>query len=173
MAANKYIANIAGKLKEVFGTVISAGVANANQIPALDSTGRLDISLMPIGVDVEVVVAATSENLTAGDFVNLFVVGAAITLRKADSTTNAKPAHGFVIANTISPASATMYILGVRNSYVVGLTVGSRYFLDKAVPGGLTVTAPSVAGNIVQEIAIATLTTEVLTFDNQNYIEIA
>lgn len=169
MAANKYIALVAGKLKEVFAS--ATGTANA--IPAGDATGRLDISWMPLGVGAETVVAVTTDNLAAGDFVNLYLNGGVNTIRKADATTNAKPAYGFVTAITTAPASATMYILGVNNSSVTGLTIGTKYFLDKTVPGGLTSTPPAVAGNIVQEIGIATTTTNILTNSNLNYIEVA
>ncbi len=174
MASNKYIALIEGKFKEVFGSV--TGTPNA--IPAGDPTGRLDISWMPIGVAAETVVAVTSENLVAGDFVNLYLNAAGvITLRKADATNNTKPANGFVTAGTTAPASATMYILGVNNGYLAGLTIGNKYVLSKTTPGGLTeisaFAAAQVAGNIIQEIAIATTVTNALTFNNQNYIEIA
>ena len=66
MAANKYVALITGKLQEVFATIISAGVANANQIPALDATGRLDTSVMPVGISAEVITVIASENIAAG-----------------------------------------------------------------------------------------------------------
>ena len=173
MAANKYIALIGGKIKEVFASV--TGTANA--IPAGDATGRLDPSWLPIGVGQEVIVAASSENLLAGDFVNLFLNAGAINIRRADATTNAKPAHGFVIANVTSPANATMYILGVQNSSIVGAVIGTKYVLSKTVPGGFTdiavFSAAQVAGNIVQEIGVATKVTEILTFNNPNYIEVA
>jgi len=165
MAGNKYIALISGKLKEVIGLQVSTGVSDANKIPALDSAGRLDISLMPAGITAEVVVAPTSENLTAGNIVNLYNNAGALTIRKADATTNTKPAYGFVMANTTSPANATMYILGVANSFVTGKTVGATYYLDTTA-GGVTATPPSASGNIVQEIGIATATTEILTNNN-------
>ncbi len=69
MAANKYISLVAGKLKEIFGQVTSSGVGDADKIVALDATGKIDISLLPPGVGAEVVVAISSENLGAGDFV--------------------------------------------------------------------------------------------------------
>ena len=50
MAANKYLALVSGKIKEIFASV--TGTANA--IPAGDATGRLDISWLPIGVGSEV-----------------------------------------------------------------------------------------------------------------------
>ena len=120
--------------------------------------------------------APSSENLLAGDFVNLFLNAGAINVRKADATTNAKPAYGFVIANVVSPANATMYILGVQNSNVVGAVIGTKYVLSKTVPGGFTdiavFSAAQAAGNIVQELGIATKVTEILTAQNQNYIEV-
>jgi hypothetical protein len=175
MAANKYLTLVANKWKEVFGTVVSAGVADANKIVALDAAGKLDISLMPAGVSAEVVVAITSENLVAGEFVNLYSNAGVLTLRKADSTTSGKPAHGFVIAGTVSPASATMYILGVNNAFMSGLTVGAKYVLSKAVPGGVTEISvyAGAAGNIVQELGVATSATNILTNPNQNYVEVA
>ena len=169
MAAPKFLQLVSGKLKEIYASV--TGTPNA--IVATDATGRIDISFMPIGVGAETVVAPTSDNLAAGDFVNIYLNAGVATLRKADATTNSKPAHGFVSAITTSPAVATMYILGVTNSNVAGLTAGTRYFLDKTVPGGLTATAPSATGNIVQELGIATSATSVLTFDNQSTVEIA
>src|SRR5438552_291653 len=99
MPANKYLAAISGRIKEVFGLVVSTGAPDANKIVALDATGHLDVSLMPSGVSAEVTVAAAFENLAAGDFVNLFLSGGVIQARKADASTNAKPAHGFVLAN--------------------------------------------------------------------------
>ena len=167
MAANKYLALIGNKMKEVFGLATSSGVADANKLVATDSTGRLDISLMPVGVGAETVVAVTSENLLAGDFVNLYSNGGVPTLRKADATTNTKPAYGFVQAATTSPAPATMFILGVNNSYVSGLTVGTEYVLSKSTPGGLTDVSTFVgtAGNVLQSLGIATATTNILTTD--------
>jgi hypothetical protein len=171
MAANKYIALISGKFKEVFGLVVSAGVADANKIPALDATGKLDISLMPTGVGAEVVVAASSENLTAGDFVNLYDNAGTINVRKGDATTNGKPAHGFVLANTVSPAAATVYVLSAQNSAVAGLTVGLDYYLS-TTPGGVTSTPPSAAGNVVQLLGRSTSATNLLFIDSDT-IEIA
>lgn len=173
MAANKFLSNVAGKIKEVFGQQTSAGIADANKIVALDATGKLDISLLPPGVAAETVVAITSENLTAGNFVNLYDNAGTLTLRKADATTTSKPAHGFVIANSTSPASNTMYILGVQNAFQAGMTVGIRQFLS-TTPGGVTATAPSTAGNLVQELGIALSATEILTIDGvSSSIEVA
>lgn len=166
MAANKYVALVAGKLKEVFGSVTST----ANAIVSLDSTGRLDISVMPVGIGAEVVIAPSSENLTAGNFVNLYLNTAALNVRKADATTNAKPAHGFVLANVTSPANATVYLLSQTNNGLTGLTIGSDYWLDTTA-GGATLTAPSTSGNVVQFLGRA-ISTTAIPFSNETTIEV-
>lgn len=171
MSANKYIASIAGRLKEVFGLVVSTGAPDANKIVAVDATGKLDISLMPAGVTTEVTVCASFENLTAGNFVNLFLSGGVIQARLADATTNAKPAHGFVLANVTSPANATVYRLSTTNTAVSGLTIGSDYYLT-TTPGAISTTPPSASGNIVQPLGRATLATSIVFANEQNWVEI-
>ncbi|MCS5663938.1 MAG: hypothetical protein NZ604_06615 [Flavobacteriales bacterium] len=167
MAANKYIALVAGKLKEILGTVTSTGVANADEIIALDATGKIDPSLLPAGFGAEVVSAVTSENLISGEFVNMYLNGGVATLRKADATDTTKPAYGFVIAGSTSPSINTMYILGVQNDYVSGLTIGTRYFLDSTA-GGITSTPLSTTGNLNQEIGIAITATSILTLNSES-----
>lgn len=169
--ADKYLFNNSGKIKEKTATVTSSGVADAGKIIALDSSGALDVSLLPAGVSAEVVVAASSENLTSGDFVNLYNNGGTINVRKADATTNAKPADGFVLANVTSPANATVYLISAKNTAVSGLTVGAEYFLS-TTPGQITATAPSAAGNIVQRLGKAKSASE-FVFENQDYFELA
>lgn len=171
MAANKYVALVAGKLKEVFGTVTSAGVADANKIPALDSTGKLDSSLLPTGVGSETISAIASETLAAGDFVNVYNNAGALNVRKADATTNGKPANGFVLAGFASSASATIYLISQTNNQRSTLTVGAEYFLH-TTPGAITTTAPSAAGNIVQRIGFAFNATTII-FDNATFIEVS
>lgn len=172
MAANKYIGLVAGKLKEVFGLVVSTGAPDANKIVALDAAGKLDASVMPAGVTAEVTACASFENLTAGDFVNLFLDLGVIKARKADATTNAKPAHGFTLANVTAPATATVYRISTANTALAGLTIGSDYFLS-TTPGGVTTAAPSTAGNIVQELGRATLTTSLVFANEKFFTEIA
>jgi hypothetical protein len=171
MAGNKYIANSSGKLKEVAAIQSSTGAPDADKIPALNSSGVFDISFMPPGVGAEVVIAASSENLVAGNFVNLHNNGGTINVRKADATTNAKPADGFVLANVTSPANATVYLISAQNTAVSGLTVGADYWLSTTA-GAVTATAPSTAGNIVQRLGKAKSATE-LVFENQDYYELA
>lgn len=170
MAANKYLANSSGKIKEVQPVTTSAGAGDSGKLVGLDSTGRWDISTMPVGVGAEVVVAASSENLTAGNFVNLYSNAGTINVRKADATDNTKVANGFVLANVTSPANATVYLISNTNTAVAGLTVGSDYYLNTTA-GAISATAPSASGNIVQRLGKATSATT-LIFENQDYFEL-
>lgn len=160
MATAKYLARLVGKTKEVIPAVTTA----ADSIVATGADGKLDISLMPVGVGAEVRVAPAFEDLTAGNFVNLFLSGGVIKVRKADATTNGKPADGFVLANVTAPANATVYGLSNTNTALSGLTIGTRYYLS-TTPGGVAAApGPTSAGNLNQELGIASLTTE-LVFD--------
>lgn len=167
MAAQKFLQLVSGKIKEVIAAVTST----ANAIVAMDATGRIDVSILPVGVGAEVLTMVTSENLAAGDFVNIYNNSGTITARKADATTNAKIAHGFVLAGTTSPASATIYVDSQTNTQLTGLTLGIDYYLS-TTPGGVTSTPPSTTGNIVQRLGLADKTTEIV-FAPWSTIEIA
>jgi hypothetical protein len=166
----KYIALISGKLKEVTGQATSAGAGDAGKIPQLDSSGRLDNSMMPPGLGAETKTIVASENLAAGDFVNVHV-SAGLKVRKADASGGpAKKAHGFVLASVTSGQNATVYY-GNINTAATGLTVGDELYLS-ATPGVATATPPNTAGHIVQRIGVATATTEILVEIGQE-VEIA
>lgn len=166
----KYLANNAGQIKEVQPITTSAGAGDASKVAQTDSTGRFDVSLMPVSVAPEVTVCPSSENLAAGDWVNLYDNAGTINARKADATTNAKPADGFVLAAVTSPASATVYRLSQTNTARTGMTVGVVAYLSTTA-GGMTTTAPSATGNIVQRLGKPSSATEVV-FDNVTYFEL-
>ena len=168
---SKYIANILGKLKEVLPIIQSAGAADANKMIQTDAAGRLDMSLMPVGIGAEVTVCPASENLVAGEMINLWNDAGTLKARKADASTNAKPADGFVVANVVTGQNATVYGISNKNTGKAGLTIGAEYYLSAATPGGIVDTAPSAAGNIVQSIGKAESATEIV-FSNRNYFEL-
>lgn len=155
MAAQKFLQNVGGKIKEIIAAVTST----ANAIVAMDSSGHLDMSVLPVGIGAEVLTMVTSENLSAGDLVNIYSNAGVLTARKADATTNAKQAHGFTLLSVTSPASATIYMPSTTNTATAGLTIGTEYYLS-TTPGGVTSIAPSTTGNIVQRVGIADKTTE-------------
>jgi hypothetical protein len=159
--ADKPIQLINGRLTQVEAITSSAGAGSSGKIPALDSGGRLAANMMPIGVIPDTKSIVTSENLSAGDFVNVYNNGGTFTARKADATTDGKTATGFVLTAATAPAAVDVYFEGVNNQRS-GLTAG-RYYLDTTA-GGITATPPSGAGNVVQYVGTAISATEI-TFE--------
>lgn len=157
MAAKKYLKQAAGVITEQAATITSAGAANDGDIPALDSTGRLSTTVMPVGITPVTQDITASEALSAGDFVNIWnSTGAKV--RKADASTSGKEAHGYVLAAVSNTATATVYLLGDENTQVSGATPGVVY-LSASTPGGFTSTAPSAAGQVAQRLGVATSAT--------------
>ena len=157
MAAKKLLRLIGGVITEVFGVQASAGAANAGDIVALDDTGRIDNSMMPVGIGVDTAAITASETLAAGDWVNVWNSSGA-KVRKADATTTGKEAHGFVLAAVTSGNPATVYFEGT-NTQVTGQTPGPVYLQTTAGTGGPT--APSASGNLVQQVGVALSATSV------------
>jgi hypothetical protein len=153
-------------LTEVAAIVTSAGVADAGKIPALDSTGRLDMSILPSGIGANTKIVVASEALAAGDFVNLYDNAGTLNCRKADASAASagKRAHGFVLAAVSASASATVYFAG-PNTQLTGLTPGTTYVLSHTTPGGVVALASgtSTAGHILQEVGVSTGATEINT----------
>ncbi len=157
MAAKKFLRLVNNLVTEVLGIQTSAGAANAGDIVALDDSGRIDNSMMPVGIGADTAVIAASEALAAGDWVNVWnSTGAKV--RKADATTSGKEAHGFVLAAVTSGANATVYFEGT-NTQVTTQTPGPVFLQTTAGTGGAT--APSASGNVVQRLGVAVSTTAV------------
>lgn len=133
------------------GTASSAGAGDAAKVVQLDGSGRIDSSMMPVGVGADTATITASEALSAGDFVNIHD-SSGVKVRKADAT-NGRAAHGFVLASVSSSASATVYFEG-QNTGVSGKSPGAIQFLSTTA-GASTETAPTTAGQIVQQLGIA------------------
>lgn len=163
MAGNKYLAldPTTSLPKEVAATQSSSGTASAGQIPALNSAGQLDSTMMPTGVGEASISLPTSENLAAGALVNIYSNAGTVTVRNANAADATKPAQGFVTAAVTAPAAATVWFPNQLVSGLSGLTVGP-VFLSASTPGGAASTAPSAAGNLVQPIGWAVSATEIL-----------
>lgn len=172
MAGNKYIALIAGKLKEVAAILTSAGAADANKIPALDSTGRLDNSFMPVGIVAETKDIICSENLSAGNLVNVYLNSGVLNSRKADATSPAKYCIGYVLSAFTSGSAAKVYFDG-HNTAQSGLTPGDELWLSNTTPGAVMNSAAGLtAGQISQRIGLALTATE-STFEPPIVVELA
>ena len=155
----KYLENNGGQLREVSGTSASSGAGDAGKIVQLDSSGKLDQTLMPSGVGAQTKLAATSENLAAGDLVNLWNDSGTVKARKADAS-NGRRAMGYVLSSVTSPNNATVYLDGTISG-LTSLTPGAIYYLSASTAGGVVSTAPSTAGQISQEIGPAVSATEI------------
>ena len=157
MAGNKYFKNNSGTLTEEAAIQSSAGATDAGKIVALDAAGKLDNSMMPVGIGADTQSVTASEDLAAGDFVNVYNSSGA-KCRKADASTAGKEASGFVLAGVTSGNSATIYFEGT-NTQVTGMTPGTVFL--STTPGIATSTAPSASGNVVQRIGFATSATTI------------
>lgn len=156
MAGDKYIHNVGGTMTEVASLQSSAGVADAGKIPALDATGKIDLTMLPPGVAPNTSVLVASEALSGGAFVNVYDDAGTPSVRNADATTGGKEAHGYVLTAVASAANATVYFNGA-NGGVTGATGGVQYLA--IVPGTMSNTPPSGAGNVVQRLGVATSAT--------------
>ena len=157
MAAKKFLRLVNGVLTEIFGVQTSAGAGNAGDLVSLDDSGRIDNSMMPVGIGADTAAITASETLAAGDWVNVWNNSGA-KVRKADATTAGKEAHGFVLAAVTSGNPATVYFEGA-NTQVSGQTPGPVFLQTTAGVGGPTV--PSASGNVVQQIGVAVSATAV------------
>lgn len=158
MAGNKYIKNNLGVLTEESAIQTSTGAADAGKIPALNAAGKFDESLMPPGIGADTAAIVASENIAAGDLVNIWNDAGTPKIRKADATTAGKQAHGFVAAAVTAPAAGSVYFEG-SNDNVTGMTAGNVFLSTTA--GLATGTPPSAAGNVVQPVGVATSATSI------------
>lgn len=194
MAAPRFLANIAGRIRMIATIVTSAGAADAEKVPStnasgvLDPTvinagttgnskvvmtlpdGTLDPSIMPTGIGADVKNMPASEALAANALVNVWNDAGTVKARNADATAEGKEATGFVKAAVASGATAAVYFEG-RVSGLSGLTPGARQYLS-TTPGQFTAAAPSTAGNVVQWLGDAISATEV-DFEKSNAVTVA
>jgi hypothetical protein len=142
--------------KELIPNQTSAGSADAGKIPALNSAGQIDATMLGAAGAPSLSIAS-SENLAASALVNIDSTG---KVRNANATDATKPAMGFVLAAVTSPANATVLFSGQTVPGVSGLTVGAPVYLSAATAGGVVSAAPTAAGNLVQQVGIAISATE-------------
>lgn len=163
MAAQGFLARVAGKTKQVFAILTSAGSADANKIPALDSTGKLDSSFMPTGIGANTVVVPATEALGVGAFVNLWSNAGVLSARLADNS-NGREAWGYVNSAVASAGTATVQRMNTVNGNLSGLTVGAPYWLGVAGAASATALDPVAdVGKLDQFLGIAKSATELVT----------
>lgn len=158
MAGSKYIALLAGVPTLTAANDVSAGAGDATKLVALDAAGRIDSSMMPVGIGADTQIITASEALAAGNWVNVYSNAGAFAVRKADATTPGKDATGFVLNAVASAGPATVYFEGT-NTAVTVQTAG-RVYLSTTAGAGQTA-APTTAGQVSQLIGWATSATSV------------
>lgn len=164
--ADKYIALVNGVTAEVEGTTAGGTAGQAGKIPALDNSGRLDQSMLPVGVAPDTHVGTAAETLnSANPFVYIKSDG---QIANASGASGGNPCIGFILAGAVAAAQATVYFEG-RVTGLSGLTVGARYYLSDTVPGGITATPVSGTGKLHQYIGRAVSATT-LTFEADDHI---
>lgn len=146
----------------------SAGAGDAAKIVQLDGSGKIDMTMMPVGVGADSTTLTTSEAISSGDFVNIWNSSGA-KVRKADASVAGKEAHGFVLVGVGSGSTATVYFEGT-NTAVTGQTPGAVFLATTA--GTATATAPSASGNVVQRIGFAISATSI-NFQSQPPVTLA
>jgi len=137
----------------------SAGAGDAGKLPKLDAAGKLDSTMMPAGVELQTRSVPTSDNLAAGDIVNLWQNAGTTTARKAVASDTGKQAHGYVMSATTAPAAATVFFGGTISG-LSGLTPGPQFL--SATAGRATATCPSTGGYIAQNLGYAPSATELI-----------
>lgn len=164
--ADKPLQLVSGLVTEVEAKVSSAGAGDSGRIVALDASGRIDSTMMPVGIGADTASIQASENLAAGDYVNIHDVTGSARVRKADASTAsaAEQAHGFVLNNVTSGDNATVYFEG-PNTALTSLTIGTTYVLSHTTPGGVVAlgSATTTAGHIVQIVGVAVSATTINT----------
>ena len=164
MAAKTFIRLVAGKLQAIQAVVTSLGAANDGDLVALDTTGRLDPSVLPVGVGPDVKILEAAEDVAPGQYVNIFDDLGTEKVRLADNS-NGRDAHGFIPTGggATTGNNATVYFEG-PNSNLSGLTAGQRIYLGTAGGAITTPLAPVTdAGDIHQYLGRAIDATTVNT----------
>lgn len=137
----------------------TGGSGAENAIAAYDSTGRVPLAAMPVGIVPDSQALLAGEALTAGDYC---YINSSDEIVRASAAPGGHEATGFVLASSALADPATIYFEG-RNTAHTGLTPGARYFLSATVPGGVTTTPVVGTGKMHQQIGNAASATEMNT----------
>lgn len=162
-----YWDDASGTWKEREATQTSTGASDAGKHVALNSEGDVDETMMPAGVAADIATLAASETLTAGDLINIWDDTGTPKARLADRS-NGRRADGIVKAGAASAESVDVYLPGVLNADVTGLTPAADLYLSTG--GGVEETATTTSGDILQRVGKATASGEMF-FDPSDPVE--
>ena len=152
-----YLDLVTGRPTRVTPLTTSAGATDALKIVQTNAAGQIDGTLLPGGIGPDSVTVLAASALTAGQQVTIFNNAGTANVRPAIATGIANESHGYVLAAFGAGVQATVFF-DDNNTAVTGLTPGVQY-LSATVAGGVSITPPTTAGQIVQRIGIATSAT--------------
>lgn len=160
MAAKKYLnIDTNNNIAEKAATVVTTGSSNEGDLVALDSSGKLDPSVLPTGVGPQTKTIAASEALTGPCFVNVWnSTGQKVRYADCTAVDASKEAHGFILASVASAANATVYFEGEASGFS-GRTPGAKQYLGTT--GQPTETGTTTTGQALQYLGVATSTTTI------------
>lgn len=115
----KYQTLVNGFRTLVKAITASTGAADADKMIATDSTGKIDLTFMPVGIGPDIKVLEASEDLAAGDYVNIHEDTGVFYARLADNSSN-RAAHGFVKEAALTGVAATIYFEGPNTDVIAG-----------------------------------------------------
>lgn len=168
--ADKYLRRdeVTGVVTETEGTVSGGTNTQAGDLVALDSTGRLDPTILPSGIGSDTYSGTAGEGLAAGDFVYIKSDG---TVWKASAAAMGADSVAFVLSSSSTGQPALIYFEG-RNTALTGLTPGLRYYLSDSTAGALTATPVVGLGKRHQFLGKAVTSTS-LSFEADDSILLA
>jgi hypothetical protein len=149
----RYQSFVSGAWRLVSSIFQSTGVADGGKIISTDpATGTIHPSMLPSGIGAATKIYPASEELVAGNFVNIWLDTATLRVRKADAS-NGREANGFVLIPVASGASATVILQGLNTS-LTSLDPTQIYYLG--TNGGVTTNPPLTNNAILQDLGFAT-----------------
>lgn len=127
---------------------------------SVDASGlKAEVNLDSI---VEVVAYETTEDVIAGDMVNIYDVGSGVyKIRKAIATSLNTGAHGYVKTAALTGATVNVYFDGLVDIAAGGLIPGRKYYLSKDTAGKVVSSAPNPT-TIIQTIGRAVSPTKLV-----------
>lgn len=164
----RFIDIVSGVLTQLVPISSSAGAGDASKIVQTGAGGKLDLSLMPESLTAQVKILPASEDLAAGDLVNIWLDTATWKVRLASGATS-RPAMGYMVSGAVTDANATIYIEGINNQ-VSGLTPGLVWL---GTDGAVTQTPPATGSGGISQIVGTALSATELEFEANDPVTLA
>ena len=157
MAIQKFLTHSAGNITEVAAIDESAGSGDAGKLIAVGADGYIDDSFLK---QTPAVVMTASEDIAAGDLINIWSDAGTPKVRKATNAAVGTRADGYANAGILEDASGTVILGEGVITGLSSLTPGARYYLGTGGSRVLAASLPTSTGNISQQIGVAKSATE-------------